>query len=387
VPSNRERFKAIASFKLAGELSMPTFLNDFWPETPAQWVAGGAPRELLDTTYRGRYFGFDHWRLMREVISGLTQIPYRIGDFETYIAVPPIVPVFEMRVLEEDARTATIVNPAGQTAKVSMTSQRMPMYLRHPVWDWDTWREYKKRLEPDIPGRWPDDWSSYVEKMNARDFPVGLQVGGFFGFLREWMGLEGVSYALYDDPKLVEDMMDTMLNLAIEVIGRVVRSIRVDWAWFWEDMAYKGGPLVSPDVFKKFMMPRYRRITDLLHRSGVDIVFVDSDGNLSKLIPLWLECGVNGFWPLEVAAGNDAVILRKEYGKEAILAGNMDKLALLRGKEAIRAEVFSKLPFLLETGGYFPSIDHLVPPDITLENYQYFINTVREAAGVEKLVF
>jgi uroporphyrinogen decarboxylase len=114
---------------------------------------------------------------------------------------------------------------------------------------------------------------------------------------------------------------------------------------------------------------------------------VDSDGDCNELIPLWLECGVNGFWPLEVAAGNDAVALRKEYGNDAILAGNMDKRALVKGKEAIREEVTSKLPFLLESGGFFPSIDHLVPPDITLESYQYFINTMREVAGLEKLSF
>lgn len=385
--TNRERFKAIARFQLVGKLSMPTFLNDFWPETLTQWVNNGAPKQLLDSTYRGNYFGFDHWRMMRELISGLTQVSYRINGFETYIAVPPIVPIFELKVLERDERTLTIVNPAGQTAKVFKTSQKMPMYLSHPVKDWETWKQYKKRLEPNAPGRWPDDWDGYVEKMNNRDFPAGLQVGGFFGFLREWMGLERVSYAFYDDPSLIEDMMDTILNLEMEVIKRTVKEIKVDWAWFWEDMAYKSGPLVSPDMFRKFMMPRYRHITDLLHQNGVDIIFVDSDGNLTKLIPLWLECGVNGFWPLEVAAGNDAVALRKEYGQEAILAGNIDKLALLKDKRAIREEVFSKLPFLLKTGGYFPSIDHLVPPDITLENYQYFINTVREAAGLEKLSF
>jgi len=135
------------------------------------------------------------------------------------------------------------------------------------------------------------------------------------------------------------------------------------------------------------MMPRYRQITDLLHNYDIDIIFVDSDGNINKLIPLWLECGVNGFWPLEVAAGMDAVALRKEYGKGAILAGNMDKRALLKGKEAIREEVMTKLPLLLESGGYFPSVDHLVPPDVTLENFQYFINTMREVAGLEELPF
>lgn len=112
-----------------------------------------------------------------------------------------------------------------------------------------------------------------------------------------------------------------------------------------------------------------------------------SDGNLDQLIPLWLECGINYVWPLEVAAGNDAVALRKKYGRDLILGGNIDKRALIKGKEAIREEVMSKVPFLLEEGGYFPTVDHNVPPDITLENYQYYINTMQEVGGLEKIVW
>ncbi len=86
-------------------------------------------------------------------------------------------------------------------------------------------------------------------------------------------------------------------------------------------------------------------------------------------------------------AGNDAVALRKEYGQDLILGGNIDKRALIKGKYAIREEVMAKVPFLLEKGGYFPSVDHLVPPDVSLGNYQYYINTMREVAGLEKISF
>ena len=133
------------------------------------------------------------------------------------------------------------------------------------------------------------------------------------------------------------------------------------------------------------MMPRYRKVTDLLRSSGIDVIMVDSDGDLNKLIPLWLECGINFFWPLECAAGNDAVALRKKYARDIILGGNIDKRALLKGKDAIREEVMSKVPFLLGSGGYFPSIDHMVPPDVTFESYRYLINTLREVAGLKKL--
>ena len=135
------------------------------------------------------------------------------------------------------------------------------------------------------------------------------------------------------------------------------------------------------------MLPRYRKITDLLHSYGVDVIFLDSDGNLNELIPLWLEVGINFLWPFEVAAHNDVVAIRKKYGKNLIIGGGIDKRELAKGREATREEVMSKVPFLLEQGGYFPGVDHVVPPDITFENYCYFINTVREVAGLEKLPF
>ena len=67
------------------------------------------------------------------------------------------------------------------------------------------------------------------------------------------------------------------------------------------------------------MMPRYKKITDLLHSYGVDVIYLDSDGNVEQLIPLWLEVGINFIWPFEVAAGNDAVAMRKKYGKDLII--------------------------------------------------------------------
>jgi uroporphyrinogen decarboxylase len=173
----------------------------------------------------------------------------------------------------------------------------------------------------------------------------------------------------------------------MEIVKKVSKNISFQMAAYWEDMAYNAGPLISPAMFQKFMKPRYQKLNELLHQVGVDIIYVDCDGNLDLLIPLWLECGINFVWPLEVAAGNNAVALRKKYGKDLILAGNIDKRALIKGPEAIREEVMSKVPFLLEKGGYFPSVDHSVPPDVTFENFCYFINLLREIGGLEKLKF
>ncbi len=398
--SHRERFLDICHFKRPGDLYM---LKDrFWSEALVNWVKQGAPKEMLPTTvgeglggnrFLHDYFHYDPWRWLTEVASGIGAAraqPPGLG-YEVNLYKPtPVVPPYEPKIISEDERTAAFINESGQTLRTLKDNpSKMPMFLDWPVKDRATWNEYKKRLDPDTPERWPADWKAYVQEINklGEEIPISLAVGGFFGYLMEMIGAERILYMFYDDPNLIEDMMEQMLYLETGVIKRVAKDIRIDHATFWEDMCYKTGPMISPAMVRKFMMPRYKKITNLLHSYGVDVIYLDSDGNISELIPLWLESGINYMWPLEVAAGNNAVALRKKYGKDLILSGNIDKRALIKGKEAIREEVMSKVPFLLEQGGYFPTVDHHVPPDVTFENYCYYINLIREVAGIKKLSF
>jgi hypothetical protein len=390
--TTKDRFKAIAHFQRKGDL----YISDtLWPDTVATWVKQGAPKELLNkeksiysNQYLKDYFQHTDKHLIQEVKSGFTASEAKeIADGIDAIGGSPLVPSYETRIIAEDERSLTHVNGIGQTLKSVKTNSSMPMFLNWPVKDRKTWNEHKKKLDPNTPERWPADWNAYVKKINSLDIPVALNVGGFYGLLRDWVGSENILYMFHDDPVLIEEMMEQVLYLETEIIKRVIKDIKVDEADFSEDMAYKAGPLISPAMVKKFIVPRYKKMIDLLHSNGVDIMYMDCDGNIDQLVPIWLEFGINYMWPLEQAAGNDAVALRKKYGNQLILGGTIDKRALVKGKEAIRAEVMSKVPFLLEQGGYFPTVDHSVAPDVPFENYCYYMNTMREVAGLPKLSF
>ncbi len=386
----RERFRGICEFERVGDLMLVTpYFHVFWAETLDEWVAQGAPAQISQGRFRGEYFHLEHMRLLREIQLGFFMDKVIDVHGAPYVyGIPPIVPEYDTTILEEDDECVVMVNAGGQKLRASKKHpEKMPMYLDFPVKDRSTWEKYKKRLDPATRERWPADWDAYVKRINAKDEPVMLNVGGLFGYIREWMGVEKVLYLVYDDAVLIEDMMEHVTYLQLEVVKRVLADIKIDSAMFWEDMCFKTGPLISPKMFKRFMVPRYKKVTELLRSAGVNAIFVDSDGNLNQLIPLWLESGINGFWPLECAAGNDAVALREQYGKDIILAGNIDKRAFLKTEAVLRDEIMAKVPFLLESGGYFPSLDHLVPPDVPLGMYQYFINTVREVAGLEKIAW
>jgi hypothetical protein len=105
----------------------------------------------------------------------------------------------------------------------------------------------------------------------------------------------------------------------------------------------------------------------------VRYVIVDTDGNSEPLLPQLIEAGVDAIWPMERAADSqDPNFLRRKYGKQLRLWGGVDKRELTKDKQAIDDHLRTLAP-LVEQGGYIPTIDHTVPPDISLENFLYYM--------------
>ena len=175
----------------------------------------------------------------------------------------------------------------------------------------------------------------------------------------------------YDDPDLIRDIVDFLLRFYIEVYSPVLEKLEVDVFTLWEDMCYNTGPLISPEMFREFVLPAYKKLTAHLKDMGVKHILVDTDGNCWKLIPLFLEGGVTAIYPFEAAAHMDVVKVREQYpGLQMI--GGIDKRAVINGREAIDSELEGKVPAMFKSGGYIPYIDHHVPPDISLDNFIYY---------------
>ena len=386
---NRERFRSICCGQRPGDFLIMDWFHRYWGSVLEEWIQQGAPEEIRTPKALNEYFQFEHVHALQEIISEHNRADLKELTSSTqglYHNTPPVVPVFEIKVLHEDERHRIETTYGGVTVEVNKEHPwRMPKFSDHPVKDRASWNEYRKRLDPYTPERWPRDWKAYCTKRNSEDAPALLLLEGFFGVLREWTGVERLLYMFYDDPNLIEDMMDHILYFDMEIAKKALKCLRIDFVRIWEDMSYKSGTLISLDMIRKFMLPRYKKITDFLHSQGIDIIHADSDGNIDELIPLWLEAGINFPWPLEVAAGMDAIAIRKKYGKDIILGGNIDKRVFTKGKEDIKEEVMSKVPYLVGTGAYFPCLDHEIPPGISLENFLYYINLLRKIRGDEKL--
>ena len=363
----RERFHETARF---GQPDRVFLLRPwYWEKTLERWHREGLPSDVTPI----EYFGTD----------AMEGVPVNLGHIGPVGGIIGLSPAFERVVLEEDDRYQLVRVEDGQVLKEDKHNphDNMPSWVEYPLTTREVWeREFVPRLDPLSPDRQPKDWEGYVAAHRDRDYPMGLWACSFWGRLQTWMGLERLSVAFFDEPSFVHEMIEYLCWFCMEIIHQALDDIELDWAFIWEDMGMKTGPMVSPRIFREFQLPRYVKMTRFLREHGVDTIIVDSDGQNAPIVPLWLEGGVNGLRPLEVAAGEDAVAYRRQYGKRLVLQGNIDKRVLARTTEEIEVHVLSKVPWLLTQGGYFPQVDHLVPPDVSFDNYRFYWNLIREVA-------
>lgn len=358
--TNRERFFNTLRFEPVDH--PPLMLGGPWHETAQRWQAEGMPAgvDLHD------YFGVEPYRLI--YVGPQTRV----------------FPDFGHEVLEEDDEYVILRNNYGAIVKRrrEMAQSGAEQYLEYPIKGPQDKEWLAERLDPDHPGRWENDWQEKLEEHRGQPQSLCLiDFGSFFGDLHERMGTEQIAVAYYDMPDFIHWYNDRIATLCERGIERVLPLGGVDFMGGHEDMAYKGASIISPKMFREFMMPYYKRTVGKAKELGQWIFYMDSDGDLRQLLPHWLEVGVNLVSPCEVAAGMDVGELRAEYGKDLLLVGGIDKRALAAGKEQIMKELEKRYE-TAELGGYIPGVDHGVPPDVSWENYCYYVEVSKELCGI-----
>ncbi len=358
--THRERF--LRTYRFQEVDHTPDMEFGYWDETFPRWHEEGLPQQIDNNAIADSYFGF----------APFAGVPVNVG----------LLPAFESRVIEETDRHQIIVDEEGVTCQVHKDgTSSIPHYLDWSLKTPDDWPVFKERLDPDNPARYPDDWDEVSKKLNNSSVPVQVSAGSMFGRIRDWMGFENVAIAVMEQPEWIEEMMEHLTQLYTTVLGRAAQHVPIDCAMFWEDMAFKQGPMISPKLFRELMTPRYKRITDVLKEASCEVFIVDCDGDITQLVEHWLAGGVNCMFPLEIAAGTDPFEMRERFGREVLLMGGVNKRALAKDKQAIRAEVDRLLP-LVKQGGYIPHVDHRCPPDVSYENYLYYLQYKREKLGI-----
>jgi uroporphyrinogen decarboxylase len=315
--------------------------------------------------------------------------PYDYFAFDRAEVVPldtDPLPSFVSRTLEEDAEWRTRLDGYGFTIKELKSQVVTPSayyYTSAPIETPADWERIKARYKADDPRRYPKAWSPELMQYYQQALhPIWVRInwGPGRGIKNGYMmGLERFLVKLCEDPDLTHNVFSFWSDFCIALLEPLLREAKIDYVFINEDgMGYRNGPLVSPSMYEEFWLPYVKRLNDFVHESGVPFIGYYSSGNVNSLIPILLKAGFNLLAPLECAAGMDAVALRKEYGKDLLLMGNIARAALMEGPAAVVAEFRSKVPWLVEQGGYLAAVDDMILPDISLASFQRYVDLIRD---------
>jgi hypothetical protein len=292
-------------------------------------------------------------------------------------------PTFGNTIVEERETTTVLMNEDGLLAEVPKDRHdTIPHYIKASIVTPADWKKVKaERFRLDDPVRVVNIEALKKAHPADRDYPLGVWCGSMIGKVRDMLTFEGLSYALYDYPEMVEDMVETACQTVEYSLDQILPHFDFDFASGWEDICYKGGPIVSVKFFKSVIMPRYKRISDRLHAHGIDIWYIDCDGDVRPILPAMMEGGVTCLFPFEVNGCAHPAELFKKFGKELRIMGGVDKIALGNGRAAIDAYMQTLIP-LVERGGYIPFCDHRCPPNIEPGDYLYYLDLKEKMFGL-----
>jgi len=215
----------------------------------------------------------------------------------------------------------------------------------------------------------------YKPRHDSGEIIIRIWLDGFFWYPRRLFGIEPHFYAFYDYPELMHRINADLCDFNMRVMTKLFALTKPDFIGYAEDLSYNHGSMLSKEFFDEFILPYYLPLNKFAKAHGVKSL-LDSDGDITAMIPWFLNAGLEGVYPLERQAGVDIVKIRQEY-PEFIMFCGYDKMVMNKGEEAIRAEFERILP-VMRSGYFVPSVDHQTPPGVSLEDYKLYLKIFKE---------
>jgi hypothetical protein len=321
-----ERFRAVMNFEPVDRLPRWEWAM-WWDQTIGRWHGEGLPRELG----HGRVFEIAQW-------FGLD--PYQQFWFST----------------------------------TDPTIEATQHHVEGIVANLDDYRRIRPQLFPSHAAA-IEGMGAWAARQRRGEAVVWCTVEGFFWFPRTLMGFEKLMFAFADQPELLHTINRDLLEFNLGLLDQVLPVCVPTFMTIAEDMSYNHGPMISKGTFDEFVAPYYRILVPRLQERGIPL-FMDTDGDVTLLVPWLEELGVHGVLPLERQAGVDGLKLRRQFPR-LLMVGHFDKMTMNQGETAMRAE-FERLVPCMKTGGFIPSVDHQTPPGVSLEQYRVYLRLLKE---------
>jgi hypothetical protein len=319
-----QRFRAVMDFQPVDRLPRWEWAV-WWDVTVQNWKAQGMPEDLESAFDIARWHGLD---------------PYRQFWFSA---------------------CAKVANTPEHGIRGTVSS--MDEYLAALRW-----------LYPDPAAR-VEEARPWAARQARGEAVVWITLDGFYWHTRTLMGIEDQMYGFYDQPELVHRASGDLCEFNLRLIDKLFPVCVPTFATIAEDMSCNQGPMLSKELFDEFLAPYYRRLVPRLVERNV-LVLVDSDGDVTRLVPWLAEAGIQGVLPLERRSGVDGMAIRATHPRFRLI-GHFDKMTMGRGEAAMRRE-FERLMPLMRSGGFIPGVDHQTPPHVTLEDYRIYLRLLSE---------
>jgi len=370
VMNHSERFRAI--FRGEKIDRIPLYFFGTWRETKIRWKNEGLDTIIdFDSDAGPQVPGMDpDWE-------------YGMWDCHGLVNANPIGKI-EHKVIEETEDYIIYRDTLGNIIMNSKRGSTITHALEYSLKPTrESWDNFKKFLNPDDPSRWGKDWEAKAEELSKSGKVLVFMGGSMYGWIRNWMGIEGISFLMYDDPKLYEEMVDYLTEYFIQLMSPVLKKASFDMVYFFEDCCGVNGPLFSPVIYKKILDKYYKKLINFYKENGVAFALVDSDGKVDEFIPLWLESGFDIIFPIEVGSWEASPVkLRRQFGRKLKMFGGVNKHVIPQGEDAIRKHLTELKP-VVDEGGYIPIPDHRIPPECSYKDFRTYIKVFNEVFNGE----
>ncbi len=231
--------------------------------------------------------------------------------------------------------------------------------LEHYNWpspDWFDFSDFKEKLEP------YSQWCLMASGASVFQHPT---------FLR---GMDTFLMDLIVNPEIAEFIMDKFTGFYLSYFERMFESARglIDVFRVADDVAMQTGLLIGTDMFDYYVAPRLKKLIDLAHHYDIQFM-LHSCGDVSSLIPSFIELGIDILDPIQVSASNmDLFDLHKQYGGQICLHGGIDTQQFLpnASPREVSEEAGRIDRYFSNKSGYIFSTSHVIEGDVPLENIE-----------------
>lgn len=248
----------------------------------------------------------------------------------------------------------------------------------------------------DVPVKSREDWEKYTMPevntpyrtrilkdavtANTNDLAMVLGLLGPFTMLSWYItDFEHLAIFMYTEPDIVHAMNEAVLKWNLEAVELAVKQGGVDCVQISDDWGGTTGLLLSPDDFRTFFVPYFKRLVEGIKALGLPVI-MHNDGQIWDVLDDLVDCGINGLHPVERAAGMDLKKVKEKYAGKLTPIGNVNNKVTMASPdpEDVRKEVMECIQEGGPGGGYIISSDHSIHDLIPYENFKCLIDTIKE---------